>query len=130
MPSSSCSPTVRSVVYLRLPGRGALSQRVLDPLMIHSRRERPTNVDVAKLNPDHLFACWVILGRLIEMKHLNPNCLGQVLLCRLGHPVQCGVVVNVPASPHGTVMSLPGEPVDVRHVGGSWSREVVGPAFP
>jgi len=101
MPSSSCSPTVRSVVYLRLPGRGALSQRVLDPLVIHSRRrERPTNVDVANPNPDHLFACWVILGRLIEMKHLNPDCLGRVLLCRLGHPVQCGVVVNVPASLH------------------------------
>lgn len=110
MPSSSCSPTVRSVVYLRLPGRGALSQRVLDPLVIHSRRrERPTNVDVAKLNPDHLFACWVILGRLIEMKHLNPNCLGQVLLCRLGHPVQCGVVVNVPASLHGVRDDAPAQ---------------------
>lgn len=102
IPSSSRSPTVRFAVYLRLPGRGAVSQRVLDPLVIHCRRiERPTIAIVAKSNPDHLFASWVILGRLIEMKHPNPNCLVHVLLCRVGHPFQCGVVVNVPASLHG-----------------------------
>jgi hypothetical protein len=68
--------------------------------------------------------------RLIEMKHQRPANLVALLPCQVGPHFESGVVVNVPASPHGTVMSLPGEPVDVRHVGGSWSREVVGPAFP
>ena len=43
------------------------------------------------------------------MKHLNPSYLGQVLLCRVGHPVQCGVVVNVPASLHGVRDDAPAQ---------------------
>ncbi|XPS77392.1 hypothetical protein M3J09_009418 [Ascochyta lentis] len=35
------------------------------------------------------------------MKHRSPSCAVHVLLCRVGHPFQCGVVVNVPASLHG-----------------------------
>jgi hypothetical protein len=65
-----------------------------------------------RANFDHLFASWVILERLIEMKHQRPARLAHVLPCRVGPPFESGVVVHVPASLlHRTVLPLPGEPI-------------------
>jgi hypothetical protein len=69
-------------------------------------------------------------GRLIEMKHRRPASLVTLLPCRVGPQFESGVVVNVPASLHGTVMSLPGEPIHVWHACASWPCEVVKAHFP
>ncbi|KAH7350271.1 hypothetical protein BKA66DRAFT_292337 [Pyrenochaeta sp. MPI-SDFR-AT-0127] len=61
-------------------------------------------------------------GRLIEMKHRGPGRLVHILPCRVGPPFESGVVVNVPASLHGTVMPLACEPIHLLRSSGPWTR--------
>jgi hypothetical protein len=57
------------------------------------------------------------------MKHRRPSSAVVDLSCRVGPRSQDAVVVNVPASLHGTVMPLLSEPIDVPSGCGSASDE-------
>lgn len=47
-----------------------------------------------------------------EMKHRRPSTTVVNLSCRVGPRSEHAVVVNVPASLHGTVMPLLAKPID------------------